>query len=411
MIDTARTTLKDPAALILGAIAAQVIGGLVPQVSPLMISGLMQGLALSERDAGLVISVELLALAATAIAIVPLLQRVTYRRICLAAAALAVVAQGASIFGTSLAEVTVLRALSGVGAGALYAVSLSVVAARSANPDKVYSYFQIVWALGSIALFTVGGQLTGAFAQRGIFALMLGLTLTLAPMLLLLPRLRESVTVADAVQALPENRSSPVLGVMTLLVIGLCLVGSGAIYAFVGPLGERAGLDTSAVGYVLTAATLCGLAGAGAATALNVKWGRMIPLSGVFAGYTLVVAVLCFSQNATAYVVTVVGFVVIYYFSMPYLFGLAAALDRTGRWAAAGGSAFLLGCAAGPLFAGTMIEGAGYAGLAVACVAILLVAWCFAAIVCQRLSRGAGGLGLNASSDRPSSWRDRPTSA
>jgi predicted MFS family arabinose efflux permease len=387
MTDTARTSFKDPATLVLGAIAAQVIGGLVPQVSPLMISGLMAGLSLSERDAGLVTSVELLALAATAIAIVPIMQRVTFRRICLIAVALAVIAQCASIFSTSLAEVTVMRALAGVGTGALYAVSLSVVAARSVNPDKVYSYFQFVWALGSVALFAIGGQLTAAFAQRGIFALMVGLTLALAPMLMLIPNAQAKTAAAAAA---PANRASPALGIMTLVAIGLCLVSSGAIYAFVGPLGARAGLDTNAVGYVLTIATLCGLAGAGAATALNLKWGRMIPISVVFLGYTLVVTVLCLSHNAIAYVATVIVFLAIYYFSMPYLFGLAAALDRTGRWAAAAGSAFLLGCAAGPLFAGTMIEAVGYTGLAVACVAILLVAWGFAAVVCQRLSRSDG---------------------
>jgi predicted MFS family arabinose efflux permease len=370
-----------------------------------MISGLMEGLTLSERDAGLVASVELLALAATAIAIVPILQRVTYRRICLMAAGLAVIAQCASIFSTSLAEVTVMRALSGVGAGALYAVSLSVVAARSANPDRVYSYFQLVWALGSIALFTVGGQLTTAFAQRGIFALMLGLTLAIAPMLMLIPA-SQAKTGAGTGAAIPANRASPILGIMTLLAIGLCLLGSGAIYAFVGPLGERAGLDTNAVGYVLTVATLCGLVGAGAATALNLKWGRMIPLSAVFAGYALVVAVLCLAHNAVVYVTTVIAFVVIYYFSMPYLFGLAAALDRTGRWAAAAGSAFLLGCAAAPLFAGTMIEGAGYTGLAVACVAILLVGWGLATVVCQRLSRGSGAVPLAEPQDQAAASTD-----
>jgi len=184
---------------------------------------------------------------------------------------------------------------------------------------------------------------------------------------------------------------------MTVLATGLCLVGSGAVYAFVGPLGERAGLDTSAVGYALTIATLCGLAGAGAATALNLKWGRMTPISGFFVGYVLVVLVLCLSPSPVAYVTAVIAFVIIYYFSMPYLFGLAATLDRAGRWAAVVGSAFLLGCAAGPLFAGMVIEGAGYSGLAAACVAILIVAWGFAAVVCQRLSR-ASSEGLPAAS-------------
>jgi predicted MFS family arabinose efflux permease len=385
MTETAHTFSKGSAYLVVGAIAAQVIGGLVTQVSPFMISGLMEGLSLSERDAGLVASVELLALAATAIAVVPILQWVSYRRVCLIAVLLAVFAQCASIFSTSLAEVAMMRALAGIGAGALYAMSLSVVAAHCANPDRVYGYFQLVWALGSIAIFTIGGELTAAFAQRGIFALMAGLTLALSPLLLFLPDLRASSGNGDTVPAARQAAASPTLGIMTLLAIGLCLLGGGAAYGFVGQLGERAGLDTSAVGYVLTTATLCGLAGAGAATALNLKWGRTVPISGVFLGYILVVTVLCLAHNPTAFVASVIAYIVIYYFSIPYLFGLAAALDRTGRWAAAAGSAFLLGCAACPLFAGSLIEGTGYAGFAAACVAILLVAWALAALVCQRL--------------------------
>jgi predicted MFS family arabinose efflux permease len=384
MTETTRTLSQTSTALVIGAIAAQVIGGLVTQVSPLMISGLMAGLALSERDAGLVASVELLALAATAIAVVPVLQRITYRRVCLAAVLLAAFAQCGSILSATLAEVTLMRALAGIGAGALYAVSLSVVAARCVNPDKIYGYFQVVWALGSIAIFTIGGELTAAFAQRGIFALMAALTLGLAPLLLLLPDDRAGSGSTPAARQAP---SSPVLGLMTLLAIGLCLVGGGAAYSFVGQLGERAGLDTSAVGYVLTIATLCGLAGAGAATALNLRWGRMVPLSGVFAGYILVVAILCLAHHPIAYVATVIAYIVIYYFSMPYLFGLAAALDRTGRWAAAAGSAFLLGCAVCPLFAGSLIEATGYVGFAAACVAVLLIAWALAAAVCRRLGR------------------------
>src|SRR6185295_8046539 len=123
-------------------------------------------------------------------------------------------------------------------------------------------------------------------------------------------------------------------------------------------------------------------------------WGRMVPLSGVFAGYILVVAILCLAHHPIAYVATVIAYIVIYYFSMPYLFGLAAALDRTGRWAAAAGSAFLLGCAVCPLFAGSLIEATGYVGFAAVCVAILLVAWIFAAAVCRRLSRAQGPVGL-----------------
>ncbi|WP_199203085.1 hypothetical protein [Paraburkholderia madseniana] len=69
------STPRDPASLVVGAITAQVVGGLVTQMSPFMIAGLIDGLSLSERDAGFVVSVELLILAVTAIAIAPALSR------------------------------------------------------------------------------------------------------------------------------------------------------------------------------------------------------------------------------------------------------------------------------------------------------------------------------------------------
>jgi hypothetical protein len=69
------STPRDPAALVVGAIAAQVIGGLVPQMSPFVIAGFMDGLSLSEREAGFIASTEFLALAVTAIAIAPVLPR------------------------------------------------------------------------------------------------------------------------------------------------------------------------------------------------------------------------------------------------------------------------------------------------------------------------------------------------
>jgi hypothetical protein len=121
-----------------------------------------------------------------------------------------------------------------------------------------------------------------------------------------------------------------------------------------------------------------------------VRWGRAIPITGFCVGFSLVTLALCLWRNPTAYVVALVASVVIYYFSIPYLFGLAAALDRSGRWAAAAGSAYLLGFAAGPLVAGAVIAAAGYTGLAAVCVAITAAAWGLAMVVIRRFSGTAG---------------------
>jgi len=377
---------RNSASLVIGAIAAQIMGGLVTQMSPFVIAGLITGLSLSERGAGFIGSVELITLAVTAIGIAPVLPRFSYRRVAIVATVLTLLVQGASIFTTSWAAFAVQRGFAGIGEGALYAVSLCIVASHCSNPDRVYGYFQVVWALGSVALFAVGGELTAAFAHRGIVALIAGVTLVLAPLLALIPD--APAQHHDGVEAHARSRSS-LLGVMTLAAIGLYLTVSSAIYVFSAPLGARSGLDTRAVGYALTAASLVGLAGAGAATAIDIRWGRARPISGFCIAFSLVALVLCLSRNPTAYVVALVASVIVYYFSLPYLFGLAAALDRHGRWAAAAGSAYLLGFAAGPLVAGGVIATTGYAGLAAVSVAITSVTWGLAMVVDRRLKASA----------------------
>ncbi|MGF6177736.1 hypothetical protein [Ensifer sp. 4252] len=127
-------TPRDPTSLVVGATACQVIGGLVPQMSPFVVAGLIDGLALTERDAGMVASAELLALATTAILIAPVLPRVFSRRAAIFALVFTLVAQTASVAADGWAALILLRSLAGIGEGALYAMSLCIVASRCRNP-------------------------------------------------------------------------------------------------------------------------------------------------------------------------------------------------------------------------------------------------------------------------------------
>ena len=111
------------------------------------------------------------------------------------------------------------------------------------------------------------------------------------------------------------------------------------------------------------------------ATWINIKKGRVIPITIFCVSFAVIAIVICLNTNPIIYVTALVLTVVFFYFSVPYLFGIAAALDKQGRWAAAAGSAYLLGFAVGPAFAGTMIEWFEYQGLGVACAIGAAIAW------------------------------------
>ncbi len=361
----------DPLKFVIAVIAAQVIGGLVTQMSPLVVGGVIIGLELTEQQAGYVAFAEFVVLSITAIAIAPFLPRLSYRPLCFCAAGVAVAAQVFSILLTDLNLVVTMRCFAGVGEGLVYAASLAAVASRSANPDKLYGYIQVTWAVLSTLLFTAGGYLTDMFAHRGIYGMIAGITLVLMIFLRWLPAGITAPTVA-----VNKNRDAapPWMGIVTLAGIFIYLTASAAIYTFTAPLGERAGLTTNQIGYALTTGSAVGFSGAVLATWLNIRKGRAVPISVFSVAFSIIAIVLCVNTHPVVYVAALVLSVVFFYFSVPYLFGLAAALDHQGRWAAAAGSAYLLGFAVGPAFAGTMIEWYDYIGLGVASVMAAILA-------------------------------------
>ena len=151
-------------------------------------------------------------------------------------------------------------------------------------------------------------------------------------------------------------RTSPTLGVMTLAAIMVYLMPlprstySDASGRACRPRYERGRLCAERL-------DVGGSAGAGAATALNVRWGRTIPISGFFVGFALVVLVLCLSRNPTAYVIALAASVVIYYFYDVLVRLTPLRSIAVGHWGGGGGIAYLLGFAAGPVFAGVGSRG------------------------------------------------------
>lgn len=373
-----QTHTVDPLKFVVAVLAAQVIGGLVSQMSPLVVGGLIIGLELSEQQAGYVAFAEFIVLSITAIAIAPSLPKLSCRALCFRAAIVAVAAQLASIVLTDFHLVVAMRCIAGIGEGLVYAASLAIVASRSVNPDKLYGYIQANWAILSAVLFTAGGYLTDLFAHRGIYGMIAVVSVLLVVYLKWLP---DDATVSAESTGKDDTAAPPWMGVIALGGIFIYILAASAIYTFMVPLGERAGLSTSQIGYALTASTVVGFTGALLATWLNVRIGRVIPVSIFSVGLSVIAIVLCVNTEPIIYVINVALSMVFFYFSVPYLFGLAAALDRQGRWAAAAGSAYLLGFGVAPAFAGTMIEWHDYIGLGVASVIATLLGWMLLVVI------------------------------
>ena len=371
---------KDPLKFVFAVIAIHLMGGFASALPPLLVGGNMAGLSLSESAAGNIVFAELSALALTVLVISPILPRLTYRSLCFPAALIAIVANALTLVPETAGGVMFIRVVAGVSEGVIYAVSLAAVASTSRNPDRLYGLFAVSWAVMGFVMFGIGGFLSTMYAHRGLYA-MIGVST-----LLLLPFLRGLPAKKAAVPQQSKYKISIYVVVLVNLSMFFYMAGSSALYSYTEPLGVRLGLSASEIGLALSMATIIGLSGAIIATWLNIRFGRILPITTVIVLFTINALMLCNTESVPVYFVGLALTAMYYFFSLPYFYGVAAALDKEGRLAAAVGFAFLVGSSAGPL-GGHIVEWKGYPGLGWAIAASAVIGWILMMAVIRQLNR------------------------
>ncbi len=361
--------------LLLGIAASSGSSGQLSQITlPLLVGAAVVGLGMDEQGAGLLSSVELITVALVSFMIAPQMGVWPRRNVALIGAGLAILGHAGSTVAPLLLPLALARILAGFGAGMMVAAGNACIA-NAENPDRLASLVivsmcvvQLV-TLNLMPVFVERWSYAGAYGFEAVFVLLM------MPLILLLPQYRP---VRDG----PESgrRGFPVAAATAIAVIvGLFSAREAALWAFSQQIGVRTGLSNQQVGTVLGITGALGILGAVAAAALGTRYGRMKPL---IVGLVMN-AVLSFwiSQTNDPVVFSIVEIVyhAFLFFTVPYLFGMAAELDSFGRLVAVAGGSILLGGALGPAIGGILISWQGYTAIGgfilLAMAAVTTLAW------------------------------------
>lgn len=149
-------------------------------------------------------------------------------------------------------------------------------------------------------------------------------------------------------------------------------------WAFVERIGIMVGYSGEEVGMLLSFQSFVSLVGPLLAAIIGKRFGLSTPviLAILMSGATSLCYVLG-EHSKTMYTIGVMTICITYFYSLSYLTGLAAALDREGRIVAASGSFLSLGLAVGPAISGGLISLGGFSlaawGIAVTVILTLLL--------------------------------------
>lgn len=343
---TTPTSTQRAAALALGSIALLMIG-----LQPLLLGELVERKALSLEGVGLVAMAEIIAIGLGVIAGDAWLPPARLRVIAVLAALAAAAGHAAALWAGGDAAFLAVRALTGLAEGTMVWVATSVIV-RSPLPDRLAGLFLVAQTLAQAAAAALLALVIiplhgwpGGFVLLGVAAL------GACAVAQALPR---------GVAPLAAAQAGRIQGTSAWAALGtafLQMAAIGAVWAYLEPLGRRAGLDAQAAQTLVSGVLVLQVMGGAAAAALVRHWGT----SPTLAGGACMLAALALAMLAVSterpFVLSCAAFGFVWLFLMPFHIRLALDADARGSAAVLVPAAQLLGSAAGPLGASLVVEG------------------------------------------------------
>ncbi len=252
--------LKDQAALVLAAL----IGEYSLLIMPFILVAMMDSFGISERQAGGLVSLQLLMMAVASIIVSARLRPNQSVRPLLTLAVLAIAAANTlCALSPSTLIVAAARALTGLGEGAIMAAAGAAVAA-TAHPHRLYSFIGTAVAVVASIALVAAPWLTEHAGSAGLFWLLAAVPLLLLPLVLRIPRLGQRAVNA---QSAPRGARRP--GVELLLAFLLLWCGASGLWVYAERIGAHQGLSPSEIGLWLSIGQLAGIPGP-----LAAAWGE-----------------------------------------------------------------------------------------------------------------------------------------
>ncbi len=381
-VNMARRMPQDWGALFAAFGAICGFGYLTMLTLPFVIGASINTLGLSVGQAGLLGSVEFSGIMIASLVAAPFMARAPRRRLAIVGALMAIAGNGGSILIGDFDLLLGVRALTGLGCGLALACGNATVA-NSRNPELMAAHVSFLFVLTMVITALAFAEAGARWGHVGIFG---ALTLTmalLAPLLLNMPA-RAVIGPpgaagghgAGASQGNDARKARLLSFVGISLFIGFFFFSLRDImqWSVIERIGVQAGLTSVEVGGLISIQAVAGLMGPVIAARLGARLGLALPvLIGIAATGLVTFATIHAATEPKLFVYAVSFNAITYFFAFSYLTALAAALDNSGKIAAASGSFVILGAAVAPLLAGAIVERGGYAALEILVVGVAVL--------------------------------------
>ena len=343
---------------------------------PGVVSALAGGIGFSDAEAGQIVALNGYGGLLGSIIAIFLVRKLHWQSTMLILLALLAVIDLATVWFTHYSALLAWRFLAGLCGGLSLGIAFAVLA-RLDNPDRAFGALLFVqFSIGSLVIYLLPmlENLLGAYA---VFYLMAAIAALALLFLLCLPTLPLSPKPGSQTQAVAGAARAGLAqhAILLLLAIMFYQIAASAIWAYVGLIGQAAGMAIASVNNAIALTGLLGLAGAMLPVLTGQRFGRLnLLLAGIV--LSLGAALLL---NVAGHNLFYIGAMAMLFFAWPavlaYLLAVIAETDSSGRLATIAAVVSSIGMATGPLLASALLDNGNFSTLLYSCALLFLCSY------------------------------------
>lgn len=324
------------------------------QIQPILGGAFIDQLGLPLNAIGRIFAAELIAMAISCGVCALLMARIDRRRFTLIALLVLMLGNLASTQFHSQGALLMCRMICGASGGAVMAAVYATAALRRAK-DPTFAMINIANLLWGMLLVTSMPLILNAYGVNGAFWLLAVASAVAVQGCWRIPQRYPDAHRLSSGSTQPFGLTSALL----ITLFALLFFGHSALWVYQERIGKSIGLEPQQIGAILGGSILAGALGAGLAGLIGRRLGLLLPQLISFGVALLATLVMVYGASLGAFLATACMLHMAWFFSLPYLFSMAAELDPSGRLAGLGNAAIFVGQGLGPLGA-ALVVGEGH---------------------------------------------------
>ncbi len=345
-----------------------VVGTLGILFLPLLVSGIIDELGFSNKQAGYVAAAEMAGVAIVSGLGIFWVRRVNWVTVATLSTVVFIAANWASTGIDSYWPMLASRFLVGSASGALLAIGLACQS-DSKNADRIFGY----WVACQMTVSTVGyivifPKVISSWGLDGFLFALIALGLTSFLSIALLPQRGLNRTTSHE-----KQQNNFLTSALALVGALLFFMAQGGLWAFLERLGLAANLTTAQIGFALGISSVLGILGGLAKNWIADALGMLSPFLFVIVGELVMLFLFATSTNNIMFAIAVCMLQFCWAMGMAAFLGGLNVIDKTGGLVLLLMSTAKVGYSLGPALMGRLINGDDYTNVILASGALVVV--------------------------------------